>query len=219
MKPSDNFAIAIKPGYVGLSVDKEYYSIYARRSGFNINLGSKTTAITTLATEQEVWEHVAKTAPEFLTALGASSQLYHLGMQKRAEIFLNFSESYREGLEARFEEQLLQINSVVLTELDAKIRSKKPLRPHRTSSAKGLCWWEVKSSCFVPHLGCEPHWIHVRMFPSPLDDNTWSVHVRMPAPGLNGLRENQRRIQHAVEKLAGMGIAVMDATQGCLIDL
>lgn len=219
MKISQNFALAIRPCYLNFGVDNVTYLWHAKKGSTRLSAYDRTgrkNMSEEVTSEREAWETMSRRAPEFMDALRASERPYHQGLQLRGELMLDSPDRLAE-MEVDFATQMLGIHAVIMESLGLNLRGKK-LVPRRSSTSRGVCFWQITANVVVPHLGTAPSRSVVRLFPSVTDERTWSIQVSLPAATIAHLIENQSRIQDAFRRLSEMGIQVADVSQGsCLL--
>ncbi|MBU9199887.1 hypothetical protein KTD31_00540 [Burkholderia multivorans] len=216
---NEAFVLNLYPMYFSFSdvVTKKELSWSAlRHAKFHLGFGSRTN--TTFDSEYAAWSAAVAHYPALLDQLQASDRLSYRGFAMRADMLLKLGVDRFADMKKSVDEDVLRIFDLALEVLDARKLTRATPRVARVSSAKSISWLDVRARIQTPYHR-EAVLASVRCLPSPLEDKTWSVRLRMPATSDLAIRETQRRFDELVARLGYLGIAVKDVQNGTQIDL
>ena len=212
------FALAIRPQYFSLSdkAKKIYLSWSGRSRGkYHVHLDS---VWKEFDTEGDAWAFSHANFPDLLGTLRHSPLLMHRAYALRAELFMSLGESRVNDMTEDLHSKVFDLYQAAMHALDATKMSKAIPKVTRVSNAKALSWLEVRTKVRVPYE-MEAMLLSVRVLPSPVEENAWSLRLRMPALSDDCLLETQRRFNELVTNLGYQGITVKDVQNGTVFDL
>jgi hypothetical protein len=169
-------------------------------------------------TEYEAWVAAIAHYPNLLQLLAESPQLGYRAYALRAEMLLGMGASRFQDLKESVEAEILRIHDVAMEVLDATRVTKARPKVARVSQGNCFSWLDVRSKIRTPFLA-EPLLCSIRCFPSPIEDKTWSVRVRIPTTSEAEMRAVQNRIEELHAQLSYRGITVKDVQHGTALDL
>lgn len=213
-----DFALAIRPMYFSLA-DKAA-KVDVSWSGYHRGKYRVHSAGTwkEFDTERDAWEGSKMCFPDLLNALRRAPMLVHRAYALRAELLMTLGETRVAEMTEELHRKVYDIYETALRVLDATKVSKAKPKVTRVSNARALSWLEVRTKVSLPYES-EPVLLAVRVLPSPVEEGTWSIRLRMPALSDDGLLETQRRFDELVTTLGYQGIKVKDVQNGTVFDL
>lgn len=207
----NNFIAAIRSNNTYLQVmmggKKNYIYLRARGGKFEFSASKPISVIG----EAPLWSALVSEYPDLLPVLSAGT-VFQRGLAQRAELLLN-APSVLESYEARVHERVYELNRTVVQHLDATVTTKKTPAILRPSFSSPTTWYDVRQNAMLPYMKDKVR-ISVRAFPSPFDDDAWTLVVDMPSCTPEEALETQRRIQNAVSDLASRGVRIGDVLNG-----
>jgi hypothetical protein len=168
--------------------------------------------------EYEAWVAAIAHYPTLLQQLAESPHLGFRAYAPRAEMLLGMGVSRFQDLKESVEAEILRIHDVALEVLDATRVTKARAKVVRVSQGNCFSWLDVRSKITTPFLA-EPLLCSIRCFPSPIEDKTWSVRVRIPTSSETEMLAVQNRIEELHARLRYRGITVKDVQHGTALDL
>jgi hypothetical protein len=169
-------------------------------------------------TEYDAWVAAVAHSPNVIKHLTESQHLQYRAFAMRAEMMLGTGLARFEDIKTAVNAEVFQIYETALSVLEASKKTKSTPKVARVSQAKAFSWLEVRTRVKAPYLD-SPVLLSVRCLPSPLEDHTWCVRLRMPTISDESLREVQSRIDELTRVLGYRGITVKDVQNGTQIDL
>jgi hypothetical protein len=169
-------------------------------------------------TEYDAWVAAVAHSPKLLNHLAESQFLQYRTFALRAEMMLGMGLARFEDMKEAVNAEVFQIYETALSVLDASKKTKSTPKVARVSQAKTFSWLEVRTRVKAPYLA-SPVLLCIRCLPSPLEDHTWAVRVRMPTISDEALREVQSRVDELTRMLGYRGITVKDVQNGTQLDL
>lgn len=212
------FALAIRPQYFSLSdkAKKVNLSWSGRSRGkYRVHLDGTWKEFDK---EGDAWAFSHANFPDLFDTLRHSPMLMHRAYALRAELFLSLGDTRVDEMTEDLHRKVFDIYQTAMHSLDASKMSKAIPKVTRVSNAKALSWLEVRNKIRVPYE-LETMLLSVRVLPSPVEENTWSLRLRMPALSDECLLETQRRFDELVATLGYQGITVKDVQNGTVFDL
>lgn len=169
--------------------------------------------------EHRAWEHAVAAFPDLLDLLQRSDKLDWRAYGLRGEMMLKLGKVRFEAMQADFEKDVVGIFEQALHALDAiKLTKKATPMVTRLSRTRGLSWMEVRASVRLPYEAA-PVTVAVRCIPSPVEEKTWSVRLRVTSTSDSSIAETQARFDELVRNLSYRGITVKDVQNGTYMDL
>jgi hypothetical protein len=219
---TENFALAIRLNYVHLSAGGMSINLTPDRKGaaqFTARFYSQgKSASNDYADERDVWASLAVDAPWVLEAARTDENLYMRGLAMRAQMLNSMSDVDFQARMAEFERIPLLMWDAVLSQLGGKYLAKAKLKPRATATSKGISWCAVRGKVALPHYEA-PELMHVRFFPSPVEDNVWSMQLGLHSKDRDTILRNQHALRGAIAEMRTHGIEIGDVVNGTLLSL
>lgn len=168
--------------------------------------------------EFRAWQHAATEDPDIFERLRQSDRLDWRAYGLRGEMMLGLGWDRFKEMQDGFENDVVNIFQYALRALDAVNLTKATPQAFRVAKLAGITWLEVRAEVRVPYLA-EPTTLVVLCLPSPVEEKTWSVRLRMNSPSDSGILETQSRFDVLIRDLSYQGITVKDVQNGTYLDL
>jgi hypothetical protein len=215
------FALSIVPRYFYLSVPQSAplpdirFSWAFSKNEYEVSIDRVSASF---KTEEEAWQYAVGNCPDVLRILQSGDSAYYRACGLRGEMMLTLGTSRLTAMKDSMHTEIVGIFERSLHALGAIKLSKAVAKVTRVASVKGVSWLEVRARVRVP-FHSEPVLLGVRCFPSPIEEKTWSVRLRMPASTDTVIYETQMRFEELVRDLGYQGITVKDVQNGSCFDL
>lgn len=211
------FALAVRPVHFDLSErqpggriirmwweNKEYH-VAAVHAGFK--------------DEYSAWVHVATAFPDLPDLLKNSRKMDWRAYGLRGEMMLKLGWPRFKEMQDDFEMEIVSIYRQALRALDAVQLTKKATpMVVRVSKTSGVSWLDVRADVQLPYEA-EPTTLVVRCLPSPVEEKTWSVRLRLQNQSDSSILETLSRFDELVRNLSYQGITVKDVQNGTFLEL
>ncbi len=217
---SEDFALCVRPKYLHAKVSAtSSFHVYRKKGELKVS-GSASPGSTgpSFTNEVELWQYLESAYPGATAALEEADNVAYRACGLRGEMFLKLGEARVRALEEGVNAKIMDIHAQAMTLLDAVKVSKVAPKVTRVSPSNSVTWHEVRVKARLP-LAKEPVLLSVRVLPSPFEDDTWSVRLRMPSLSNELSLDVQRRFEELVTHLGYRGITVKDIQNGTYFDL
>jgi len=211
------FALSVRPRYMYLSQKSPARTFNWSRAGNEI-IVSVDSIQAKFKDEGAAWKHAYDNYPDVLDALKGSDHLGWRAFGLRGDMILTLGMTRVEELQDAVNQEVLAIFEQAMRALDATKLSKAAPSVLRVAKVKSFTWLEVRAKVRLPYE-TEPTTLSVRCMPSPVEDRTWSVRLRLPGTSDFGILETQSRYEELVRNLSYQGITVKDVQNGTCLDL
>lgn len=221
MNITDSFALAVTPTYISqydpVSKACVYWSWNGKRK-IRITEGSGTLAYKEFDTELEAWRYAISIYPSLLATMTGSPMIEQRAAARRAELLLSLGQVGFDARVATLHEQVVDLYWEAMTAMRATRTTRTPPKVSRVNTAKAVSWLEVRAKAQTP-VHDEPVLFAVRCLPSPVEDNTWSIRLRIPSESNRAVLEAHQCFDVLVARLRDRGILVRDVQHGTCIDI
>jgi hypothetical protein len=170
------------------------------------------------ATEFEAWSYIQAERPDTFDKLRSSEMVSDRGYALRAEMMLTLGPVRFKEMTDDLHKTVMRIFQFAMEALDATKVSKAIPGVTRVAPSRAVSWLDVRTNVELPYQNGTTL-LSVRCAPSPVDDNTWSVRLRVPAKTDSAILEVQHRFEELVRTLGYQGIIVKDVQNGTCLDL
>jgi hypothetical protein len=221
MDITDSFALNVTPTYLSEydPVLKEcvYWSWNGKKK-IRVANGSGFTSGAEFDTELEAWRYALGSYPSLLHKLADSPMITYRAAARRAELLLSLGQAGFDARVTTMHEQVIDLYWEAMNAMRATRTTRTPPKVLRVSTSKAVSWLEVRAKAETP-MHREPVLFGVRCLPSPVEDNTWSIRLRMPSESNRAVLEAHQCFDVLVARLRDRGILVRDVQHGTCIDI
>lgn len=215
MDITHSFALLTRPGYWSLKTPSGTVSGYLKKGEYHV---AENGIYRPYKTEYEAWLEVQRIYSRALEDLSRAPHLTHRAQAVRGALLLGLSTTGLEDMLAQVYEQMRGLFETAARALDVTPVGKRPPTIKRCSPSRVSSWYEVagkvKESSFT-----DAFWLRLRVLPSPIEENTWMVRLRVPSTDNHQMLRLQQQFDTFVRLMAAKGITIKDVLNGSMIDL
>lgn len=214
---TENFVLALTPKYWSHHnlASKVNLTWIANPSGYRIGFNGSWTDV---SEEYEAWNHVRSVYPSIFDELRKSPFITTQGYALRGEMMLGLGAPRMEELTQNMRDRVFELYTTAMEVLAATKTAKATPKVTRVSHGKSLSWLEVRTKVIMPST-TEPFLLSVRCLPSPYEEDTWSVRLRMPMLSEEAYLDVQRAYEDLVARMSYRGVTIKDVQNGTVFDL
>lgn len=215
MDITHSFALLVRPGYWSLPTPSGKVGCYLDKKEFHV---AENGVYRSYTTEYEAWLEVQRIYSRALEDLSREPHMPHRAQAVRGALFLSLSAAGVEDMLEQVYEQMRGLFDTAARALEATPVGKRPPTIKRCSPSRVLSWYEVagkvKESSFT-----DAFWLRLRVLPSPIEENTWMVRLRVEAKDNHQMLKRQRQFDEFVRLMAIQSVTVKDVFNGTMVDL
>lgn len=215
MDITHSFALLVRPDYWSLKTPTGTVGCYLDKGEYQV---AENGSYRPYKTEYEAWLEVQRIYSRTLEDLSREPLLTHRAQAVRGALLLGLSTSGVEDMLGQVYDQMRGLFETAVRALEATPVGRRPPGIKRCSPTRVLSWYEVSGKVYLP-LQPDPVWLRLRVLPSPIEENTWMVRMRLPSTDNRQTLQMQQAFDAFVRLMAIQRITIKDVFNGTMVDL
>lgn len=211
------FALAVRPSHFNLS-DRVPGGLTIRMQYEKQEYCVSAVGKARFRDEYAAWQQAVLVYPDVIDQLQRSDKMDWRAYGLRGEMMLKMGWDRFKAMQDDFEKEIVYIFEHTLRALDAVKLTKAAPLVVRVAKTRGISWLEVRASVRLSYE-VNPVTVAVRCIPSPVEEKTWSVRMRVLSTTDSSIAQSQARFEELVRSLSYQGIIVKDVQNGTYMDL
>ena len=215
MDVTHSFALLVQPRYLSWAMPTGSLHFSFAKRDYSVSLAGATRHH---RTELEAWQDIQRTYSLALETLSREPNLSDRALAVRGALLLGLSSTGVTDMLEKVYAQMRDIFQTAVHALDAAQVGRAEPRIRRCSFSQTFSWYEVSGKVTIPTLP-KPFWLRLRVLPSPIEEDTWAVRIRVPSTSNHQMRQLQQQFDDFVRLMAVRRITIKDVFNGCMVDL